>query len=593
MLAVSVAGNYEKFDGIYKDKVTGNKTGGFEKKDVRASFNFTPSGAFSLAGSLYYGKDVFEQTPLVYATNNCGPQSTNVNTAGQYTIYCGALRFNPIEIADAPASGEVVGNAREVWFGNLRAHYDIGYGDIGLLVGYSHSDTTRLNDFTGTRYGIPFLLSNGQTVNLLEYFGADGNDKGYNAELRYTSPQDKPFRFSFGGFYQKNDSYTATLVSLNGEDVPAGVTVPGNATATNSLTVDGRAPDASRSQNFTTTKSYSGFASADYDLFDGLTLSGEARLGRADVDAYSVQGVTNPVVTVAPYSFSYNTKSYRFSAKYQVQANVMLYASVGRGVKPGGVNVRATIPSERMYGSETSKTYEAGFKTSFWNNRVQINGAVYQIDASNFQVNGPSDDPAQVGLVVKNFGGARNRGFEFEVGFRPNRHFAFHGGLGYVDPKFTKGTLDFSYGTICANTPYCDQSRVVPVVTASGATRLALNLAGLQLPRTSKLTANGSVDFNGDLTDTLSWFGRVDARFETKQYAQQDNLAWYGERVNLNLRAGLKTEKWTLAAFVNNVTNNQTPEQVLKLTRLNDFNGNLSGYLPLPRTYGVTGTINF
>ncbi|MDO7843413.1 TonB-dependent receptor [Sphingomonas immobilis] len=592
LLAVSVAGNYENYGGGFRDSVNGNKTGGYEKKDVRASVNFTPTDRLSIAGSFYYGNDVFDVTPLVYATNNCGALSTNVNTRGQFTNYCGSLNFNPLEVASIPKNAGVAGNQREVFLGNVRAHYDIGYGDIGLLVGYQKSDTHRFNDFTGTRSGIPFVGSDGRTYNLLEYFGSDNNDKGWNAELRYTSPQNKPLRFAFGGFYQANDSYSNTIISVDGTPLPTGVTLV-DPTALRYLTVNGAPANAAATASFSTTKSYSGFISADYDPFAGMTLSGEYRRGHATVDAYNTSGLTNPIVTLAPYTFSYDTDSYRLSAKYKITPHIMVYASYGQGVKPAGVNPRATIASERYYGAETSKTYELGFKSSFWNNRVQVNAAIFQIDSTNFQINGPSDDPTNAGLVIKNFGGARNRGFEFETSFRPNRFFGLHYGIAYVDPKFSAGTLDFSFGTICATTPYCDQSRVVRVTTASGATRLALNLAGLQLPRVSKLTASGGVDFNGDVTDTISWFGRADVRYESKQYAQQDDNAYYGERIGVNLRAGIKTEKYSITAYVDNLTNNQTPEQVLKLTRLNDFQGNLSGYLPLPRTYGVTVSASF
>ncbi|CAH0495270.1 TonB-dependent receptor [Novosphingobium sp. CECT 9465] len=126
-----------------------------------------------------------------------------------------------------------------------------------------------------------------------------------------------------------------------------------------------------------------------------------------------------------------------------------------------------------------------------------------------------------------------------------------------------------------------------------GGAHVPLNLAGNQVPRTSKLAGNLGVAFDGDLSDTLGWFARADSRFESKQYVLPDNLATTAERVVVNLRAGVKTDRYRFTAFVDNLTNNQTPENVLKLTRLNDFQGNLSGYLPLPRMYGVTVAADF
>jgi iron complex outermembrane receptor protein len=595
ILSFSIAGNYEDFGGIYKDAVNGNKAGGYEKRDVRLSAHFTPTDRLTINGSLYYGRDKFDVTPLVYATNNCGPQSTNPVTAGEFTVYCGALNFNPVEIASVPDSTEIAGNDREVWFGNVRMNYDLDYGDIGLLFGYQDSQERRFNDFTGDRDGIPFQLTDGSVANLLEYFGSDSNSKGWNAELRFNSPSDMPFRYSLGGYYSKDDGLTSTIISLDGANIPDGLTVA-NAFAADFVTFDGTPSSKRITINETDNESYSGFVSADLDLFDGLTVSGEYRRSHYSTTTDQVRSTSFPDTVRPlgdPYKFTYDTDSYRFSAKYKFASNIMGYVSYGQGVKPGGANTRATIASERTYESETNKSYELGVKSSFMNNRIQMNAALFRVDSTNFQILGPSDDPLNSGLVTKNFGGARTQGVEFDMNFAPVSGFAVNLGVAYVDPKFSEGTLDFSTASLCLAVAACDNDRVVSVVTASGGTRDALNLAGLQVPRTSKLTANLGVAFDGYLTDSVSWFSRVDTRFEDKQYAQSDNLAWYDERFQVNLRAGIETELFRITAFIDNVTNNQTPEQVLKLTRLNDFNGNLSGYLPMPRTYGLTIAVSY
>lgn len=595
LLSISIAGNYENFGGIYKDAVNGNKTGGYEKRDVRLSAHFTPTDRLTIDGSFYFGRDQFDVTPLVYADNNCGSRIASGVTAGQFTVYCGPIKFNPVEVANPPASSEISGNDRTVYFGNIRAKYEMGYGDIGLLIGYQDSVERRFNDFTGTRNGIDFLLNNGSVAKMLEYFGSDGNTKGWNAELRFNSPSDKPFRYSVGGYYSKDDGLTSTIISLDGTSLPAGL-VPASALIRDYTTYDGNPSTTRITINETDNTSYSGFVSADLDVFEGMTLSGEYRRSHYVTVTDQVRSTTFPNTVRplgAPFKFSYDTDAFRFSAKYKILENIMTYASFGQGVKPGGANTRATIAAERTFGSETNRSYELGVKTTFMNNRIQINGALFRVDSSDYQILGPSDDPNNTGLVTKNFGGARSQGAEFELNFAPVRGFSLSLGVAYTDPKFSEGTLDFSTGTLCLAVAQCDKSKVVTVKQASGGTRTALNLAGNQVPRTSKLAGNLGVAFDGDLSDTLGWFARADSRFESKQYVLPDNLATTAERVVVNLRAGVKTDRYRFTAFVDNLTDNQTPENVLKLTRLNDFQGNLSGYLPLPRMYGVTVAADF
>ena len=80
----------------------------------------------------------------------------------------------------------------------------------------------------------------------------------------------------------------------------------------------------------------------------------------------------------------------------------------------------------------------------------------------------------------------------------------------------------------------------------------------------------------------------MNVRYETKQYAFNNNISWYGPRTIVNLRAGVENETFSISAYVNNLTNDHTPEIVSVNARLSDFGGDLDGYLPIGRQYGIT-----
>ncbi|AXY22471.1 Pesticin receptor precursor [Komagataeibacter saccharivorans] len=94
----------------------------------------------------------------------------------------------------------------------------------------------------------------------------------------------------------------------------------------------------------------------------------------------------NPVTLARTYSQvfgNHGTLTNQFSGKvginYQVQPNVMLYADIRRGVKPGGFTANTTLTEQQAAGfkPEWLMAYEVGFKSEFFNHRLRINGAAF------------------------------------------------------------------------------------------------------------------------------------------------------------------------------------------------------------------------
>ena len=60
----------------------------------------------------------------------------------------------------------------------------------------------------------------------------------------------------------------------------------------------------------------------------------------------------------------------------------MVYATWSEGYRPGGINRRGTLPP---YVSDFLTNYELGWKTTWVDNRLPFNGAVFQQDWDDFQ----------------------------------------------------------------------------------------------------------------------------------------------------------------------------------------------------------------
>ncbi|WP_428149675.1 TonB-dependent receptor [Brevundimonas sp.] len=620
ILAARLAAGYDTFDGSYTDNITGQTAGGFEKKDIQGVVSFTPTERLSITAAAYYGDDFFAQSALGYNVGNCGARTAaTAIVPNVFTQYCGRLEpdAQPVEVPALASSAGVSGNQREVLNTSVHVDYDFGFGNLSYIYGYNDITQQRLNDFLGLRDGIRFELTPlapgnpAQFVNLQETFGSDGNNQDSSHELRFASNQDQPFRWAVGGFYFDSEVTNTTIIGVDGRNIPAGRTLL-SATGRQYLTADGRFAPGSYTENFITETQKSAFVGLDYDVTSQLTVSGEARYTEQEKSLLIVRSTSCPatatgaatatcaaasgpnVQPIYPFggpgsttgnpSGSFEFSNFRLTAKYQFTPGIMGYASVADGTKGGGFNGRATVPDDLSFDPETNDTFEVGLKTSLFENRLQLNAAIFHIETQGIQISGPSANTVTPGLVTKNFGSTTSNGFEFEAVALPLEGVRLNLGIGYSDPKFNDDAFDFGTGP-CALIPTCAPR--LTTIQAPAGPRAAISLDGLQVPRTSKLQVSTGVSLNGSLSGGWDWFARSEFRYESKQYSLPNNYNYFGPRYQINARAGVEYGNYTLTAFVDNLTDDHTPETASYNSRLNDFNANYTLYLPQGRTFGL------
>ena len=634
ILAVRLAAGYEHFGGSYQDQVNGRKAGGFEKRDVQATVYFVPTPEFSAKGTYYYGDDTFGLSAIAYNANNCGSRAAVISAQDPsglgFSQFCG--RFDPdahpVEVPNIPAAAGGSGNDRQVNLGSLKLAYDSDFGTFTSLTGYTKVTQQRYTDFIGRRNGIPFLLTpSGTTINLFELFGSNSNNRDFSQEVRFASDASKSFRFQAGGFYYKAKQFNTTIVGIGGAPLPAGQSLlPGfpadsyspNSTLSTTRVTQARAHD----------RQTSGFIGAEYDLLEALTVSGEYRYTNQKKDQLIIRNTGCPsTITVAagtctgpaptPYLFPNGTtpvegtfkfSNYRGTLKYQATSNTNVYASIANGDKAGGFNQRATVPADLAYDPETNTTYEVGIKNSLFDNKLQLNIAAYHIDTKGIQISGPSANAANPGLVVKNFGSVKTDGFEVELAAKVAQGVRLNVGVGYSDPEFGKDAFDFGAAGPCATsnlttgviTPIISQCAgrvtILPANSQFNGTNLpkaALRLNGLSVPRQADLQFTTGVDLDGAINDDWTWKANFNARYESKYYAFNNNISYYGPRTILNAQVGVQNETFSVSAYVNNLTNDHTPEIVSVNARLSDFAGDLDGYLPIGRQFGIKAGVKF
>jgi iron complex outermembrane receptor protein len=150
----------------------------------------------------------------------------------------------------------------------------------------------------------------------------------------------------------------------------------------------------------------------------------------------------------------------RYTAKYQINPDAMVYANAAKGFRSGGANaVPGYCGSEGgEYKSDSLWSYEVGSKNTLFDGRMNTRLAGYRIDWSNIQQNILL--PCTYS-VTQNAGAATSTGAEIEADIAPLHGLTLTFGAGYDDAKITSvpaGATGFVVG---------QELNGVPKVTAS------------------------------------------------------------------------------------------------------------------------------
>lgn len=216
------------------------------------------------------------------------------------------------------------------------------------------------------------------------------------------------------------------------------------------------------------------------------------------------------------------------NVNYSVTDDAMLYLSYSEGFKSGGGNQRAIFPEDDtsvlLYGPEFVEVYEAGFKTSWFERRLNLNGAAFYTDYKDIQIN------VQLGFVpvVQNAGDAEIKGFELELNALPLENLEVNASLAYLDAKYIKVadnaaiTADHNF----ANTPELSGS--------------------LNLIYTVELPGGHALSSQLDWSYSSEIYNDADNNIELRQ----DDLSL----INASVAFESIDEKWFLALNVSNLT---------------------------------------
>jgi iron complex outermembrane receptor protein len=198
-----------------------------------------------------------------------------------------------------------------------------------------------------------------------------------------------------------------------------------------------------------TTKSSAVFAQGDYKLTPQTTLTAGLRYSketkrisftdtRAGIPAAAQLSDANIAAAGIPLAQETTLATPRVALSYQVNRDLMLFASATRGFKSGGWNARGTNFNDlQPFLPEKIWSYEAGWR---WipAGSVRFNGTLFRSDVKDLQTPSAFLRPGTGALVfiTRNFAGLRNQGAELELAASPAPNLKLYLNAGFQDAKY-------------------------------------------------------------------------------------------------------------------------------------------------------------
>ncbi len=327
--------------------------------------------------------------------------------------------------------------------------------DLVYAASYLKRDTTGDSDYSDYTYFYDvvygsYLNSDTDVVNASQYFLSDDRYQRWSQELRVSTDPARRLRVVGGVFAQRQQHRIQQNYKVDALDPNLAVTGwPDTIWLTQQVRVD-RDLAVFGELTYDITEKLSllgGFRWYDSDNtlqgyygysenFSGSGNSGETLCSFQAGDARFDRSGWIPFAGAPCRNLNKGVKEDGVSPKatltYKFDSDRLVYATYSEGFRPGGANRRGTFAP---YKSDTLFNYEVGWKTSWLDNRIRFNGALFYQDWDDFQFSFLGSN----GLTnIVNAGGARIKGVEADLSWAATDRLRIDGSVTFLDSKLTK-----------------------------------------------------------------------------------------------------------------------------------------------------------
>jgi len=207
------------------------------------------------------------------------------------------------------------------------------------------------------------------------------------------------------------------------------------------------------------------FAQAAHDFAPGTRLIVGLRTERVDLDGTGtrtrfrkVRGTFDSVATFAP-AFADTLIGGKLTLEHDLTANQLVFASLTRGYKAGGINIDARInpPADPLtYGTETLWNYEAGVRGHWFDRALTGEVTAFYLDRRDTQVRDSAGFGGNYRFFTANARAAHVYGLEASAAYTVTKALSLHATLAQLGSALGRFTLtngNTGGGRRLANTP--------------------------------------------------------------------------------------------------------------------------------------------
>ncbi|HBN53108.1 MAG TPA: TonB-dependent receptor [Stenotrophomonas sp.] len=514
-------------DGTVSPK--NNAMGGYDDRNLRLQMLYTPSERFSLLASAHT-RD-YDGTSTLFLRGALHKGSNKVDAARDKVAYDEADN-NP--------------QAYRTHGGSLKAVYDFGATTLTSISayettsGYSRGDTDggAAADFPVN--GVP--NGYGQSMGQVRDLGQ------FTQELRLASNTTDPWSWQVGAFYF--DGRDTTDFYQRAWFLQGAARNPNNWV---------------RLRNINT--SWAGFGQVSWKAGDALTLTAGVRATRDEKNTRLLKTADTAAGAVTykgrrDVAMSDTQPSWDLSAMYEVSPALSLYARVARGFRGPTIQGRSAVFNSDFTtaDSETILSWEAGIKSSLFDNRLRLNVSGFTYAVDDIQLNG---NDSNGNGVLFNADRARAYGLEADMDWRPVPNLSLSAGLSLLHSRIQDKRV---YAQVCA------LNGVVVCTVKDPTIRIGSNvyaqIDGNPLPNAPKYNLNLAARYDLPVGDDGAVFFATDwnrqgrtqfVLYRTDEFHSNGNFEG-GLRIGYSGGYGA----WEVAAFARNITNEKNLKGVIE-----------------------------
>ncbi|KON64078.1 pesticin receptor precursor [Komagataeibacter europaeus] len=473
-LQYRIAGQMLEGGGYFRNRDTGQTVGNANMGALRGRLAWQPDSKTNIDLIANWSQDE-SQSGYGFVLSDPYSSSTYGTQPRDQNIYNTGWNLNPNFAHLVGISPNSVPNNHNVtWSIILKGSRDLGFAKLKSITSFAQQQRHEYNDRDALD------LRSGDT-----YFVGESNVFSQELRLEGRPMFNDRFKWTVGAYYNRTRTFGANWFDMTG-------TNPSD-------------PFIRDSYHNQPAETFDQFVNLSYKIIPSVRVNfglNHETDTRQIVDDTIVQyyGATNTnkmLMNGSPFpTFGAITNQFsgRVGIDWRINHDVMVYASIKRGVKPGGFTTNTTVSEVQLkpFKPEWVLAYEIGVKSEFFKHRLRINAAMFYDDYHDKQILGQIVIPGQLNMGLNPtpgiYGSYINApkstiwGTEVQIQAHPIRGLSLTQNIGWE-----RGTYDdFQEVNQQAVQAYFAQTQTYKSFTTN------YNGADMGIP---KLTLNGSVSY--------------------------------------------------------------------------------------------------